>query len=50
MATTATLLDTPFKKEVFEGLSAFPKYLSSKYFYDKKKLFRYMVFWEKRYR
>ncbi|MDC8001819.1 L-histidine N(alpha)-methyltransferase [Aequorivita todarodis] len=36
MATTATLLDTPFKKEVFEGLSAFPKYLSSKYFYDKK--------------
>ena len=42
MATTATLLDTPFKKEVFEGLSAFPKYLSSKYFYDKKgdKLFQ----------
>jgi dimethylhistidine N-methyltransferase len=34
--STATLLDTPFKKEVFEGLSAFPKYLSSKYFYDKK--------------
>lgn len=42
MATTATLLDTPFKKKVFEGLSAFPKYLSSKYFYDKKgdKLFQ----------
>lgn len=42
MATTATLLDSPFKKEVFEGLSAFPKYLSSKYFYDKKgdKLFQ----------
>jgi len=41
-STTATLLDTPFKKEVFEGLSAFPKYLSSKYFYDKKgdKLFQ----------
>ncbi|QQX77242.1 MULTISPECIES: L-histidine N(alpha)-methyltransferase [Aequorivita] len=40
--TTATLLDTTFKKEVFEGLSAFPKYLSSKYFYDKKgdKLFQ----------
>jgi dimethylhistidine N-methyltransferase len=39
---TETLLDTPFKKEVFEGLSAFPKYLSSKYFYDKKgdKLFQ----------
>ena len=40
--TTTTLLDTTFKKEVFEGLSAFPKYLSSKYFYDKKgdKLFQ----------
>lgn len=25
-----------FKNDVFEGLSAFPKYLSSKYFYDKK--------------
>lgn len=34
--TTAKLLDTPFRKEVFDGLSAFPKYLSSKYFYDKK--------------
>lgn len=41
-STTALLLDTSFKKEVFEGLSAFPKYLSSKYFYDKKgdKLFQ----------
>ena len=40
--TTATFFDTTFKKEVFEGLSAFPKYLSSKYFYDKKgdKLFQ----------
>ncbi|MEH6763719.1 MAG: L-histidine N(alpha)-methyltransferase [Aequorivita antarctica] len=40
--TSTTLLDTTFKKEVFEGLSAFPKYLSSKYFYDKKgdKLFQ----------
>ncbi|MAB38593.1 MAG: L-histidine N(alpha)-methyltransferase [Aequorivita sp.] len=34
--TTAKLLDTPFRKEVFDGLSAYPKYLSSKYFYDKK--------------
>jgi len=25
-----------FKKEVLEGLSASPKYLSSKYFYDEK--------------
>ena len=25
-----------FKTEVFEGLSSFPKHLSSKYFYDKK--------------
>ncbi len=40
--TAATLLDTTFKKQVFEGLSANPKYLSSKYFYDKKgdKLFQ----------
>ena len=30
-----TLLDTDFKREVYEGLTAFPKYLSSKYFYDK---------------
>jgi dimethylhistidine N-methyltransferase len=28
------MLDTPFKKEVFEGLTAYPKYLSSKYIYD----------------
>src|SRR5690606_27372341 len=27
--------NTAFKKEVLEGLTAFPKYLSSKYFYDK---------------
>jgi len=35
-------LDTSFKKEVFEGLTNFPKYLSSKYIYDKKgdKLFQ----------
>ena len=34
--------NTAFKKEIFEGLTAFPKYLSSKYFYDKKgdKLFQ----------
>lgn len=34
--------DTTFKTEVKEGLSSFPKYLSSKYFYDKKgdKLFQ----------
>lgn len=27
--------DSTFRNEVFEGLSSFPKYLSSKYFYDK---------------
>ncbi len=32
--STPLLLDTSFKKEVFEGLTAFPKYLSSKYIYD----------------
>ncbi|SRX54208.1 L-histidine N(alpha)-methyltransferase [Aequorivita sp. CIP111184] len=34
--------NTMFKKEVTEGLTSFPKYLSSKYFYDKKgdKLFQ----------
>lgn len=31
-----TQRDTTFKTEVKEGLSSFPKYLSSKYFYDKK--------------
>src|SRR5690554_663128 len=36
MDTKRPLLDSNFKKEVFEGLSAYPKYLSSKYFYDKK--------------
>ncbi len=35
-------MDNTFKKEVFEGLTSFPKYLSSKYIYDKKgdKLFQ----------
>ncbi len=33
--STAKILDTAFKKEVFEGLSNPTKYLSSKYFYDK---------------
>lgn len=28
-------LDSPFKQEVYEGLSANPKFLSSKYIYDK---------------
>ena len=34
--------NTAFKNEVKEGLSSFPKHLSSKYFYDKKgdKLFQ----------
>jgi len=36
MDTIRPQLDTNFKKEVFEGLSSYPKYLSSKYFYDKK--------------
>ncbi|MFC7356522.1 L-histidine N(alpha)-methyltransferase [Jejudonia soesokkakensis] len=29
-------LDTAFKKEVYQGLTSFPKYLSSKFIYDKK--------------
>ncbi len=33
---TKPQINTAFKKEVFEGLSSFPKFLSSKYFYDKK--------------
>ena len=39
------LLDSNFKKEVFEGLSGYPKFLSSKYFYDKKgdKLFQQIM-------
>ncbi len=39
---TQPQINMAFKKEVFEGLTAFPKYLSSKYFYDKKgdKLFQ----------
>src|SRR5690606_29009082 len=34
--------NTTFKNEIIEGLTAFPKYLSSKYFYDKRgdKLFQ----------
>lgn len=34
-----------FEEEVYEGLTAFPKYLSSKYFYDKKgdKLFQQIM-------
>lgn len=31
----ATKLDSPFKQEVYEGLTADPKFLSSKYIYDK---------------
>lgn len=36
MNPKTTTLNTAFKKEVFEGLTAYPKYLSSKYIYDKK--------------
>ncbi|HLW32951.1 MAG TPA: L-histidine N(alpha)-methyltransferase [Aequorivita sp.] len=45
MDTKRPLLDSNFKKEVFEGLSTYPKYLSSKYFYDKKgdKLFQQIM-------
>lgn len=37
-----TLLETSFEKEVYTGLTDYPKHLSSKYFYDKKgdKLFQ----------
>lgn len=40
--TTKSTPITAFHKEVIEGLTAFPKYLSSKYIYDKKgdKLFQ----------
>lgn len=31
----AQKLDTPFQSEVYEGLTAYPKFLSSKYIYDK---------------
>lgn len=31
---TASVLNADFRQEVYEGLTAFPKYLSSKYFYD----------------
>lgn len=30
----AISLDTPFKQEVYEGLTSYPKFLSSKYIYD----------------
>lgn len=33
---SSTILKTQFEEEVFQGLTAYPKYLSSKYFYDKK--------------
>ncbi len=40
--TTPTMLDTAFKKDVFKGLTSFPKYLYSKYIYDARgdKLFQ----------
>ena len=28
-------LDTQFKQEVYQGLTSYPKFLSSKYIYDK---------------
>jgi len=31
---TAVAADTFFEKEVYEGLTSYPKHLSSKYFYD----------------
>jgi len=39
---TATIFKTQFEKDVFKGLTDFPKHLSSKYFYDEKgdKLFQ----------
>mgnify|MGYP000005420113 CR=1 FL=1 len=39
---TEILFETPFEQDVYEGLTAEPKHLSSKYFYDKKgdKLFQ----------
>lgn len=38
----AVIFETIFEQEVFEGLTTFPKHLSSKYFYDEKgdKLFQ----------
>ncbi len=35
-STIRPTLDTTFKKDVFEGLTQFPKTLSSKYFYDRE--------------
>lgn len=42
MTTINTLIISAFKKEVTEGLTSFPKFLSSKFIYDKKgdKLFQ----------
>lgn len=42
MTTTKTTFESTFKQEVTEGLTAFPKFLSSKFIYDKKgdKLFQ----------
>lgn len=34
--TTTKSLDTAFKKDVYDGLNAYPKYLHSKYIYDKR--------------
>ena len=33
---TGQQFDTTFHKEIYEGLTAFPKYISSKWFYDKE--------------
>ncbi|KKN14894.1 hypothetical protein LCGC14_0991470, partial [marine sediment metagenome] len=40
--TIATALETQFEKDVYQGLTEYPKYLSSQYFYDAKgdKLFQ----------
>lgn len=45
MDITTPVLDTDFKKEVFEGLSSSPKTLPSKYFYDERgdKLFQQIM-------
>lgn len=34
--TTSPVYDTPFKKDVYEGMTNFPKHLSSKFIYDTK--------------
>ena len=33
---TTTIFETAFENEVYQGLTAYPKHLSSKYFYDAK--------------